>query len=75
MTAKTVDASFMSAFAVRATNLTGCGEMSNYTFSVTVTEQGNKIPHFVDEDFMRLYLATLIESKGDVQVLNIVRDY
>ena len=58
-----------------AVNLIGCGEMSSYTFSITVSEQENKIPHFVDEDFMKLYLATLIESKGDVKILNIVRDY
>ena len=57
-------------------NLTGCGEMSKpYTFTITVQEIENKIPHFVDEDFLRDYLWAIIESKEQVSVLNIVRDY
>ena len=46
-----------------------------YTFLVTVQEIENKIPHFVDEDFMRDYLWAIIESRSVVGVLNIVRDY
>lgn len=69
MTAKTVDASFMNAFAVRATNLTGCGEMNSITFSLTVAGQD------MDEQAMIDYIILRLEAQDVVQVLNIVRDY
>ena len=59
-----------------AMNLTGCSEMSStYTFLVTVQEEENKIPHLVDEYFLRDYLWAIIESRNEVAVLSIVRDY
>lgn len=48
---------------------------STYTFLVTVQEEENKIPHLVDEHFLRDYLWAIIESRNEVAVLSIVRDY
>ena len=74
MTAKTVDASFMNAFAVRATNLTGCGEMNSFTFSITVGDEVAGNPP-LDEQSVIDYIITRLEAQGVLHVLNIVRDY
>lgn len=51
-------------------NLTGCGEMNSFTFSLTV---GSDEP--MSEQEMKDYLWAIIESRDKVAVLNIVRDY
>lgn len=61
-------------------NQTGCMEMSNFTFQITVMEEETRIQSGIlgrpmDADEMRDYLWVLIESRGTVGVLNIVRDY
>jgi hypothetical protein len=61
-------------------NLIGCMEMSNFTFQITVMEEETRIQSGIlgrpmDADEMRDYLWALIESRGTVGVLNIVRDY
>lgn len=54
--------------------------MNSFTFQITVMEEETRIhsgllgrPMDVDE--MRDYLWAIIESRGTVGVLNIVRDY
>lgn len=54
--------------------------MSSFTFQITVMEEETRMASGLYErplnaDEMRDYLWTLIESKGTVGVLNIVRDY
>ena len=54
--------------------------MSNFTFQITVMEEETRIQSGIlgrpmDADEMRDYLWVLIESRGTVGVLNIVRDY
>jgi hypothetical protein len=61
-------------------NQTGCMEMSSFTFQITVMEEETRIQSGIlgrpmDADEMRDYLWALIESRGTVGVLNIVRDY
>jgi hypothetical protein len=57
-----------------AMTLTGCMEMSSFTFQITVMEEKqDNAP--MSEQGMRDYLWALIESKGTLAVLNIVRDY
>ena len=62
-------------------NLTGCGEMSNsFTFQITVMEEDTRMASGLyerpmDADEIRDYLWTIIESRGTLGVLNIVRDY
>jgi hypothetical protein len=61
-------------------NLIGCMEMSSFTFQITVMEEETRIQSGIlgrpmDADEMRDYLWALIESRGTVGVLNIVRDY
>jgi hypothetical protein len=53
-----------------AVNLIGCGEMTSFTFSLTV---GSDEP--MSEQDMKDYLWAIIESRDKVAVLNIVRDY
>jgi hypothetical protein len=70
MTAKIVVASSMSASVAKATNLTGCGEMSKITtFSLTVSGDD------MDEQAMIDYIILRLETQDVLQVLNIVRDY
>lgn len=48
--------------------------MSSFTFQITVMEEKqDNAP--MSEQGMRDYLWALIESKGTLAVLNIVRDY
>lgn len=61
-------------------NLIGCGKMNSFTFQITVMEEETRMASGLyerpmDADEMRDYLWALIESKGAVGVLNIVRDY
>jgi hypothetical protein len=63
-----------------AVNLIGCGEMNSYTFQITVMEEEARIHSGIlgrpmDADEMRDYLWAIVESRGTVGVLNIVRDY
>jgi hypothetical protein len=51
-------------------NLTGCGEMNSFTFSITV---GSHEP--MSEQDVKDYLWAIIESRDKLAVLNIVRDY
>jgi hypothetical protein len=70
MTAKTVVVLFTSVYVVKATNLTGCGEMSKITtFSLTVSGDD------MDEQAMIDYIILRLETQDVLQVLNIVRDY
>lgn len=69
----TVATSFMSAVAT-VENLTGCGEMNSYTFSITVTDEvAGSQP--MSEQAMIDYILTRLEAQSVIQVLNIVRDY
>ena len=64
----------MNAFAVKATNLTGCMEMNSFTFSITVAhEQAGDPP--MDEQSVIDYIILRLESQQVLHVLNIVRDY
>jgi hypothetical protein len=63
-----------------AVNLTGCTEMNSFTFQITVMEEDTRMASGLyerpmDADEIRNYLWALIESKGSIAVLNIVRDY
>lgn len=54
--------------------------MNSFTFQITVMEEETRMASGLyerpmDADEMRDYLWALIESKGAVGVLNIVRDY
>lgn len=46
-----------------------------YTFLITVQEEETTTPYLVDEHFMRDYLWQVVESRSEVAVLSIVRDY
>ena len=55
-------------------NLTGCGEMSNYTFSLTVTDEvAGSAP--MSEQEMVQYITFALDGEYVIKVLNIVRDY
>jgi hypothetical protein len=61
-------------------NLTGCGEMSSYTFQITVIEEETRMASGLyerpmDANEIKDYLWAIIESRGTLAVLNIVRDY
>jgi hypothetical protein len=55
-------------------NLTGCGEMNSFTFSITVAhEQAGDPP--MDEQSVIDYIILRLEAQQVLHVLNIVRDY
>ena len=63
-----------------AVNLIGCGEMNSFTFQITVMEEETRMASGLyerpmDADEIRDYLWAIIESRGTLAVLNIVRDY
>jgi hypothetical protein len=57
-----------------AVNLTGCGEMNNFTFSLTVGHERHGDPEMSEQDILN-YIITRLEGQNILHVLNIVRDY
>ena len=55
-------------------NLTGCGEMNNFTFSLTVGHERHGDPEMSEQDILN-YIITRLEGQNILHVLNIVRDY
>jgi hypothetical protein len=53
---------------------TGCGEMSNFTFRITVQEEIVGNDPMTEQDFID-YIILRLESQSVITVTNIVRDY
>jgi hypothetical protein len=55
-------------------NLTGCTEMSNFTFSLTVTDQAAGSEPMNEQSIID-YIIFRLEAQSVISVANIVRDY
>jgi hypothetical protein len=57
-----------------AVNLTGCGEMSSFTFSLTVIDQEAGSEPMTEQGIID-YIIFRLEAQSVITVANIVRDY
>ena len=57
-----------------AVNLIGCGEMSSFTFSLTVTDQAAGSEPMTEQGIID-YIIFRLEAQSVITVANIVRDY
>ena len=57
-----------------AVNLIGCGEMSSFTFSLTVTDQAAGSEPMTEQGVID-YIIFRLEAQSVITVANIVRDY
>jgi hypothetical protein len=57
-----------------AVNLTGCGEMNSFTFSLTVTDQAAGSEPMTEQGVID-YIIFRLEAQSVIAVANIVRDY
>ena len=55
-------------------NLIGCGEMNNFTFSLTVTDQAAGSEPMTEQSIID-YIIFRLEAQSVISVANIVRDY
>lgn len=55
-------------------NLTGCGEMNSFTFSLTVTDQAAGSEPMTEQEVID-YIIFRLEAQSVISVANIVRDY
>ena len=55
-------------------NLIGCGEMSSFTFSLTVTDQAAGSEPMTEQGVID-YIIFRLEGQSVITVANIVRDY
>lgn len=55
-------------------NQIGCGEMSNFTFSISVKEEMPSTKPMNEQDIID-YIILRLESQSVLMVTNIVRDY
>ena len=55
-------------------NLTGCGEMNSFTFSLTVTDQAAGSEPMTEQGVID-YIIFRLEGQSLITVANIVRDY
>jgi hypothetical protein len=55
-------------------NLTGCGEMNSFTFSLTVTDQAAGSEPMTEQGIID-YIIFRLEGQSVITVANIVRDY
>jgi hypothetical protein len=57
-----------------AVNLTGCGEMTSFTFSLTVIDQEAGSEPMTEQGII-VYIIFRLEAQSVITVANIVRDY